>query len=134
MAWTTYKLDQYAHDLVLKYRDQKDAPAQAYKMRMTVAYGLERFWGEQFRLDGAKASYWKDTWITLVKIMQQAGVKIPNDAIASGNSQQIKQMTDQLWNFDPQQRKVALAILTQLCENMVWWTQRYKPSGGENNG
>ncbi len=134
MAWTTYKLDQYAHDLVLKYRDQKDALNQAYKMRMTVAFGLERFWGEQFRLEGAKAAYWKDTWATLVKIMQQAGVRIPNDSIQNGNSQQIKAMTDKLWNFDPQQRKVALAILTQLCENMVWWTQRYKPSGSENNG
>ncbi len=29
MAWESYKLDQYAHDLVLKYRDKKDVINQA---------------------------------------------------------------------------------------------------------
>ena len=59
MAWESYKLDQEAHDLVVNYRDKKDALNQAYKMRVAVAYGLERFWGEQFRLvkDKDKANY-----------------------------------------------------------------------------
>lgn len=35
-------------------------------------------------------------------------------------------MADLLWNFDQEQRKVAIAVLTQLTESMVWWTQRYK--------
>jgi len=141
MAWESYKLDQEAHDLVIKYRDKKDALNQAYKMRVAVAYGLERFWGEQFRLvkETDKADYWRDTWKALVKIMGSAGVKIPNDNVGSGDTAAIKIMANKLWDFPVEQRKVAIAVLTQLCDSMVWWTQRYKPtnsngnSGGESN-
>jgi len=141
MAWESYKLDQEAHDLVIKYRDKKDALNQAYKMRVAVAYGLERFWGEQFRLvkETDKADYWRDTWKALVKIMGNAGVKIPNDNVGSGDTAAIKIMANKLWDFPVEQRKVAIAVLTQLCDSMVWWTQRYKPtnsngnSGGESN-
>jgi hypothetical protein len=141
MAWESYRLDQEAHDLVVKYRDKKDALNQAYKMRVAVAYGLERFWGEQFRLvkDRDKADYWRDTWKALVKIMGNAGVKIPNDNVSPDDTAAIKIMADKLWDFPLEQRKVAIAVLTQLCDSMVWWTQRYKPtnsnsnSGGEEN-
>lgn len=125
MAWTTYNLDQKAHDLVMKYRGT-DALNQSYKMRVAVSYGLERFWGEQFRLDAHKQSYWRDTWKALVEIMALAEVTIPNDPITQNNTQQIQTMAGKLWNFDIKQRKVAIAVLTQLCESMVWWTQRYK--------
>ncbi|MBE9221762.1 hypothetical protein IQ215_03545 [Cyanobacterium stanieri LEGE 03274] len=130
MAWNSYNLDQAAHDLVLRYRGS-DALNQGYKMRMTVSYGLERFWGEQFRLQGTrgseeKARYWRDTWQKLVEIMAIAGVNLPNDNVSANNTQQIKAMADLLWNFDQEQRKVAIAVLTQLTESMVWWTQRYK--------
>ena len=136
MAWESYNLDQFAHDLVLKYRDKKDGKVsilnQTHKMRMTVAYGLERFWGEHLRLDGDKAEYWKDTWKTLAEILSHAGVKLPNDEIKSDrDTAAIKSMTDKLWTFDIQQRKIALAVLTQLCDCMVWWTQRYKITRGE---
>ena len=141
MAWESYRLDQEAHDLVVKYRDKKDALNQAYKMRVAVAYGLERFWGEQFRLvkDRDKADYWRDTWKALVKIMANAGVKIPNDNVSPDGTAAIKIMANKLWDFPIEQRKVAIAVLTQLCDSMVWWTQRYKPtnsnsnSGGEDN-
>jgi len=141
MAWESYRLDQEAHDLVVKYRDKKDALNQAYKMRVAVAYGLERFWGEQFRLvkDRDKADYWRDTWKALVKIMANAGVKIPNDNVSPEDTAAIKIMANKLWDFPIEQRKVAIAVLTQLCDSMVWWTQRYKPtnsnsnSGGEDN-
>jgi len=128
MAWESYKLDQEAHDLVVKYRDKKEALNQVYKMRVAVAYGLERFWGEQFRLvkDQDKAHYWRDTWKTLVKIMANAGVKIPNDNVDAGDTVAIKIMANKLWDFPVEQRKVAIAVLTQLCDSMVWWTQRYK--------
>lgn len=128
MAWESYKLDQEAHDLVVKYRDKKDALNQAYKMRVAVAYGLERFWGEQFRLvkDKDKADYWRDTWKALVKIMANAGVKIPNDNVSPDDTAAIKIMANKLWDFPVEQRKVAIAVLTQLCDSMVWWTQRYK--------
>lgn len=128
MAWESYKLDQEAHDLVVKYRDKKEALNQAYKMRVAVAYGLERFWGEQFRLvkDKDKADYWRDTWKALVKIMANAGVKIPNDNVSPDDTVAIKIMANKLWDFPVEQRKVAIAVLTQLCDSMVWWTQRYK--------
>lgn len=141
MAWESYRLDQEAHDLVVNYRDKKDTLNQAYKMRVAVAYGLERFWGEQFRLvkDRDKADYWRDTWKALVKIMANAGVKIPNDNVSPDDTAAIKIMANKLWDFPIEQRKVAIAVLTQLCDSMVWWTQRYKPtnsnsnSGGEDN-
>lgn len=125
MAWQSYSLDKRAHDLVLKYK-QSEALNQAYKMRVAAAYGLERFWGEHLRLEKEKKQYWQDTWDVLVKIMAVAGVTVPNDKVDEKNSQSIKQMTDKLWNFDADQRKVTLAVLIQLCDSMVWWTQRYK--------
>jgi hypothetical protein len=131
MAWQSYSLDQKAHDLVLRYRDQTVNGAtvlnQSHKMRSTVAFGLERFWGEHLRLQGnAQGDYWRDVWQELVNIMRQAGVNLPNDPVSPDNTNAIRQMTNQLWSFDQKQRKVALAVLTQLCDSLVWWTQRYK--------
>ncbi|MBD2772615.1 hypothetical protein [Iningainema tapete] len=130
MSWESYSLDQQAHDLVIKYCNQKEALNQAYKMRITVAYGLERFWGEQLRLEGAKSQYWRDTWTALVNIMARSGIEIPNDDVSRDNTPAIKDMADKLWSFPQDQRKVSLAVLTQLCDSIVWWTQRYKKSGG----
>ncbi|MBD2626968.1 hypothetical protein [Trichormus variabilis] len=119
MAWEDFSLDKIAHNLVYEYRnDDKETVNQVHKMRTTVAYGLERFWGEHQRLNGRKSAYWKDTWNKLVEIMGQAEITVPNNA-------------QDLWDsevFPPKYRKVTLAILTQLCDSMVWWTQRYKPT------
>ena len=136
MTLKPYKLDKYAHDLVLKYRD-KNVLNETHKMRMTVAYGLERFWAEQFRLEKDKnqdkAKYWRETWKTLATIMKQAKVIVPNDDIDSKNTNEIQEMAKKLWvqsdkkhEFNEDQRKVTLAVLTQLCDYMVWWVQRYK--------
>ncbi|NEP19352.1 MAG: hypothetical protein F6J97_21075, partial [Leptolyngbya sp. SIO4C1] len=81
MAWQSYGLDQIAQKLVLaaRGRDPKSLN-QSYKMRMAIAYGLERFWGEHLRLQGReqdKSDYWKETWDELVKVMAQANVNIP---------------------------------------------------------
>mgnify|MGYP000229232296 FL=1 len=126
MGWEPYKLDKVAHDLVFARKDQKvdgekNVLGQVYKMRTAVAYGLERFWGEQLRLDGEEAAYWKATWDALVKIMGLADITIPNSA---DRSEQISA----LWSeeFSINDRKVSIAVLTQLCDCMVWWTQRYK--------
>lgn len=118
MGWDSYNLDKTAHDLVYKFRDT-DARNQAYKMRSTVAYGLERFWGEQLRLDGDKARFWRETWGALCNVMGKAGINLPT----------IEANPDNLWNFPIEERKVTLAVLTQLCDCIVWWTQRYK--GGD---
>ena len=120
MAWELYNLDQTAHDLVFDFRTT-EARSQAYKMRAAVAYGLERFWGEQLRLDGDKARFWQRTWESLSDIMGRAGVALPT----------IDANPEDLWNFPIEQRKVTLAVLMQLCDSIVWWTQR--KNGTEND-
>ena len=130
MAWNSYGLDQEAQRLVLaaKLRDEKSLN-QSYKMRMAIAYGLERFWGEHLRLQGkeeTKSKYWKDTWDTLVKVMAQAGVTLPNKSVRSDNAKAIQSMSEDLWQLSLQDQRVAMAVLTQLCDCIVWWTQRYK--------
>jgi len=121
MAWELYNLDQTAHDLVFDFRTT-EARSQAYKMRAAVAYGLERFWGEQLRLDGDKARFWQRTWESLSDIMGRAGVALPT----------IDANPEDLWNFPIEQRKVTLAVLMQLCDSIVWWTQRYKGTENDN--
>lgn len=141
MTWKLYEIDRVAQELVLKFRD-RDVLGESHKMRATTAYGLERFWGEHLRLDQKdkkkpneedqyKSDFWKATWDALCKIMKQAGITIPNDRINSGETNSIKAMSEKLWAFDIEQRKIALAILIELCNSLVWWTQRYKkPSNG----
>ncbi|QDZ38904.1 hypothetical protein FRE64_02480 [Euhalothece natronophila Z-M001] len=130
MAWQTYGLDQEAQKLVLNaMKRDKDSLNQGYKMRMATAYGLERFWGEHLRLEGkeqAKSDYWKETWDTLVQIMRRGGIEIPNDAVNSNNPQSIQNMSEKLWGLDLEAQRVSLAVLTQLCDCLIWWTQRYK--------
>lgn len=128
MAWEPYNLDQVAHDLVSARKDKRDLFGQVYKMRTTVAYGLERFWGEQLRLSGDEAEYWKATWDKLVEMMAIAGITIPNH---DNPDQQIRDLWLDSKDKDiakqkRDERKMALAMLTQLCDCMIWWTQRYK--------
>ncbi len=132
MAWQSYSLDRKAQKLVLDAIDRDSASTnQAYKMRMAVPYGLERFWGEHLRLEGKeleKSQYWKDTWNTLVQIMGEAGVKIPNPSVRADNVNEIREMSNQLWQLSTADQRVTLSVLTQLCDSIVWWTQRYKLS------
>lgn len=128
MSLKLYEIDRCAHDLVLKFRD-KDVLGESHKMRMATAYGLERFWGEHLRLQKdsrEKADFWKATWKALCDIMNSAGVKLPNDVVNANDTDAIRAMSDKLWGFDIEQRKVTLSILTELCDSLVWWTQRYK--------
>jgi hypothetical protein len=149
MAWKPYNLDREAQTLVLNYRDQEDVLNESHKMRATVAYGLERFWGEHLRLinkdsptDKNKGRYWRDTWKTFVKIMGDAGIEtVPKGEVDPNKTQEIKDTVKEFWNqekFPLEDQRVALAVLTQLCDSLVWWTQRYKNKSnknkGENNG
>lgn len=124
MAFEDFSLDKIAHGLVYEFRnDDKETVNQVHKMRTTVAYGLERFWGEHLRLGGRKSVYWRKTWEELVKIMGYAEITVPNNP-------------QELWDakvFPLEYRKVALSVLTQLCDCMVWWTQRYKPTRKDGN-
>jgi len=103
-------------------------------MRATVAFGLERFWGEHLRLMRKQSTrqqgeYWKDTWKTFAKIMKKAGVEIPNEDVSNGETEAIKKMASKLWDqekFTLDDQRISLAILTQFCDSLVWWTQRYK--------
>jgi hypothetical protein len=141
MAWNPYGLDQIAHKLVKEAlaRDkvvlerQDKGLREAYKMQEAVAYGLERFWGESLRDEpklARKAAYWKATWGQLVEILRLAGVTLPNH-------RDPMMMTQMLWGdvgldgtdgvkLTHKDRQLALAVLAQLCDCMVWWTQRYK--------
>ena len=132
MPWQSYSLDQRAQKLVLdaKIRDQ-DSLNQSHKMRSSVAYGLERFWGEHLRFqqserDQSKSAYWKDVWDALVATMKETGVDIPNDPVNVQNPKQVLAMSERLWEVELEDQRVALAVLTQLCDCLVWWTQRYK--------
>jgi len=130
MGWQTYGLDQEAQKLVLNAMQRdKDSLNQAYKMRMAVAYGLERFWGEHLRLqdrEPTKSDYWKETWDTLVNIMKRGGITLPNNQVNPNQAGSIRQMSEQLWQLDIEAQRVSLAVLTQLCDALIWWTQRYK--------
>lgn len=139
IGWHSYALDQSAQKLVLAAKERDpDSLGQAYKMRETVAYGLERFWGEQFRLQDKepnKAQYWRETWSKLAEIVQQANITIPKEEIEKSDTVQIKKVAQQLWGeanlsngtrLTHEDRQVVLAVLTQLCDCLVWWTQRYK--------
>jgi hypothetical protein len=55
--------------------------------------------------------------------MGQTGIQLPD-----ASDRDIREVADEIWNLPIEHRKVTLAVLTQLCECMVWWTQRYKPT------
>ena len=140
MGWNSYGLDREAQQLVLAARQRDEALPksersrkaslnQAHKMRMSVAYGLERFWGEHLRLqekERNKSQYWKETWDVLVRVMGNAGVTIPNRDIRFSDTPAIQAMSEELWKLELVDQRLTLAVLTQLCDALVWWTQRYK--------
>ena len=141
-GWRPYDLDYYAQELVLEFRNTKDVLNESHKMRMTIAYGLERFWGEHLRLEkekSDKAKYWLAVWEKLHEILDEAGVTLPNDNVKSNlpdkdkkkeeEKQKIQKMARDLWSMPLADQRVALMVLTQLCDSLVWWTQRYKVKG-----
>nr|WP_241735283.1 hypothetical protein [Cyanobacterium stanieri] len=143
-GWQPYNLDHSAQGLVLNYRDEKDVLNETHKMRMTVSYGLERFWGEHLRLkreNQNKSDYWKAVWDELGEILAKAGVSLPNDSVIShlpaGNKREreakeadetkkIREMANKIWQMPMDDQRVALMVLTQFCDSLVWWCQRYK--------
>jgi hypothetical protein len=138
MGWQTYELDRIAQNLVLEHRDILN---ESHKMRETAAFGLERFWGEHLRHWGKeqnKANYWKDTWDELVKLMHKAGLfntidLVDKHHVEPQNTSKIKSMARQIWQLEPDEQRVGLAVLIQLCDCLVWWTQRYKVKGNHDN-
>lgn len=137
--WHPYNLDHYAQELVVKFRDKKNVLNESHKMRMAVAYGLERFWGEHLRFEREnkqeskdKGKYWKDVWETLAtKILKPTGIELPNEAVKFDQTDKINDMTQRIWKMSPDDRTIVLMVLTQFCDSLVWWTQRYKQKGEE---
>lgn len=126
MTLKMYGLDRSAHELVAKFCP-KGVLNKTHDMRTTATFGLERFFGEYLRLKDKESEYWKETWDEFVKIMNSAGITVPT--LTTGTQATIRQVIDDLWNedkFPKANRKIALAVLIQLCDNMVWWAQRYK--------
>jgi hypothetical protein len=103
---------------------------QAHKMRASCAYGLERFWGEHLRLkdkEPEKAAFVADVWKALVGILKEGGVSLPGTLLSSKDAEAtIQSVAEQIWRLRPQEQQVALAVLTALCDSVVWWTQRLK--------
>lgn len=146
-GWKPYDLDYYAQELILEFRNTKDVLNESHKMRMTVAYGLERFWGEHLRLErekSEKAKYWKAVWKKLADILRDAGMtNFPDDDVKSNNpdkkkkqeeeKENIKTMAKKIWSMPLEDQRVALMVLTQFCDSLVWWTQRYKTKGDKDN-
>jgi hypothetical protein len=135
MAWHAYDLDHLAQEIVLKARNRDpDSLNQAHKMRASCAYGLERFWGEHLRLnekEPAKASFVADVWRALVGILKRGGVALPGDLLTSRDPEAaIQAVAEQIWRLEREQQQVALAVLTALCDAVVWWTQRLKTAAG----
>lgn len=131
MAWHPYNLDHLAQEIVLKARHRDpNSLNQAHKMRASCAYGLERFWGEHLRLkekEPEKAAFVGDVWEALVGILKQGGVTLPGTLLSSKDAEAtIQGVAELIWRLKPQEQQVALAVLTALCDSVVWWTQRLK--------
>jgi len=128
--WKPYSFDHYAQFLVIKYRDQKDVLNETHKMRMTIAYGLERFWGEPLRLEKEsqpKANYWKDVWKTLLEeFLQPSGLGTKLPSTYSSSTEKIQETIQLIWDMDQEEREISQMILTQFCDSLVWWSQRLK--------
>lgn len=142
-SWQPYELDHIAQAIVwnarkndLKIRAQpttkiSESLNHVYKMRANCAYGLERFWGDQLRLnakpeDAYKAELVAATWSAFVQLMGRAKIQIPNAAVDPGKENEIERMVDALWNLGTEQTQASLAVLTNLCDALIWWTQRLK--------
>lgn len=131
MGWNPYHLDKAAQRVVLEARKRdNDSLSQAYKMRATCAYGLERFWGDYLRLaenEHNKAEFIKNVWSEFVDIMSESKIVIPKKMASREEAEsEIQTVSELLWTLDRKDQQAALAVLTNFCDAVVWWTQRLK--------
>ena len=132
MAWHPYNLDHLAQEIVLRAR-QRDPKSlnQAYKMRASCAYGLERFWGEHLRLaekEPNKAKFVEDVWKGLAGILSR--LHLPADVLSNQDAEvDIQAVAQRIWELPREDQQAALAVLIALCDSVVWWTQRLKTKG-----
>jgi hypothetical protein len=136
-GWQPFNLDHYAQELVIQQRSKRNVLNESHKMRMSISYGLERFWGEHLRYEREinnqesreKSSYWKSVWITLAKILESADIDLPDakgEVRFIDSEAKIQAVAQSIWNMSREDQRVALMVLTQFCDSLVWWTQRYR--------
>jgi hypothetical protein len=130
MSWTPFSLDHQAQWVVLQALGRgRESLKEAYKMRSTCGYGLERFWGEQIRVRASSehdAAFWKDVWQTLVIQLKQVDIDLEPPA-TEGRNHSVDLMAEHLWSLEPEEQEIALSVLTTLCDAVVWWKQRLDP-------
>jgi hypothetical protein len=138
MSWQPYGIDDCARQVVLNalQRDASgDSLNQVFKMRLTCAYGLERFWGEYLRLrDGNqkeknKAAIIHDTWRFLKEsILSDTGINLPFEpALDTRNKADVRNSLQRLWELrtnHPHQAQTVLAVLVVFCDAIIWWKNR----------
>ena len=80
-----------------------------------------------------KAKFVADVWRAFVGIMAKANVRLPGAMLAkSAGESEIQSIAEHLWRLKPEEQQASLAVLTSLCDSVVWWTQRLKTGkGGE---
>jgi hypothetical protein len=138
MSWHPYDIDDCARRVVsqaLARDPHGECLNQVFKMRVTCAYGLERFLGEYIRLkeggyaERHKAEVIRDTWTMLcVEILADTGITLPHDDhLDFGSQAAVISSLQQLWELrteDPAQVQIVLAVLTSFCEAIIWWKNR----------
>lgn len=137
MSWQPYRIDDCARQVVLQAleRDPKgESLNQVFKMRITCAYGLERFWGEYLRLNQRPAERMKaqiilDTWRFMSEeILADTGIDLPFEPNLTLNDKaKVRESLVKLWDLritQPYQAQVALSVLTTFCEAIIWWKNR----------
>jgi hypothetical protein len=138
MSWQPYGLDDCAQQVVLnaiKRDPTLKSLNQVFKMRITCAYGLERFWGEYLRLSKGnenevmRSQIIKDTWQAMKdRILDGTGIILPYEpALNLENNDDVRVSLTRVWEIrsdNPRQAQVVLAVLVSFCDAIVWWKNR----------
>ncbi len=65
-------------------------------------------------------------WPKGFQLVTSFDIDIPGRNITSTETEDIQPVVDELWKMSLSDRRIVLMVLTQLCDSLVWWTQRYK--------
>ena len=71
--------------------------------------------------------------------LDESDIKLP-DADTKVNfkdTTKIGETSSAIWKMSaetPDDYRIALTVLTQLCDSLVWWTQRYKKKDKKGKG
>jgi hypothetical protein len=64
--------------------------------------------------------------------MKTAGIQLPQEELDTANTRAVQDYASRLWSLSIEDQRICLAVLTQFCDSLVWWTQRYKNRGDSN--